>query len=136
MCIRDSVPIPHLFEFLTGFLLPHMVPIPIPHFISCLQICMAQNVFTFRNNFFRQIFGTSMGGSLSPIIANIYMEFFETRLLPRAPLYSQVFSWKRYVDDVLAIVPNSFSIDQFLEQINVLTPTITFTSEGQNEGCI
>src|SRR5678816_1301557 len=69
-------------------------------------------------------------------MANIYMEFFESRLLPQAPLFSQVVSWKRYVDDVISVVPTSFSINDFLLQINNLTPSIKFTYETQVDGCI
>ena len=93
---------------------------------------MRQNVFTFNNKFYRQIFGTGMGNSLSPVIANLFMELFETQLVNTLPLYPLIDSWYRYVDDILVVVPHDFPIQDFLSQMNNLVNSIKFTSEVQN----
>ena len=36
------------------------------------------NYFKFRDNFYHQITGLAMGGPLSPLLANIYVEYVET----------------------------------------------------------
>ena len=36
------------------------------------------NYFKFRNNFYHQIRELAMGGPLSPLLANIYVEYVET----------------------------------------------------------
>ena len=45
-----------------------------------------------------------MGSPCSPVVANIYMEYFEGMALgPELPL--PIKEWKRYVDDVFSIIP-------------------------------
>ena len=39
-----------------------------------------------------------MGSAVSPVIANIYMEHFETLAIPTSP--TLIKWWSRYVDDV------------------------------------
>src|SRR5678816_2320025 len=97
---------------------------------------MKQNVFSFNNQYYKQIFGTSMGNSLSPVITCLYLEFYENRLLPSIPIYTQIHSWYRYIDDVLAIIPNNFPIESFINNLNSLVPSIKFTFETPNNGKI
>ena len=134
--LYTNVPIPQFLEFLAEKLINIDLPIPINNFILLIEIFLRQNVFSFNNKFYKQIFGAAMGSSLSPIVANIYMEFFESLLLPNIPLFRSIHSWFRYVDDILAIIPNNFPVMSFITQMNDLTPTITFTYELQNNNII
>jgi len=43
------------------------------------------------------VHGEAMGSPLSPIVANLYMEWFETKALDSFPLKPEW--WDRYVDD-------------------------------------
>ena len=45
-----------------------------------------------------------MGSPVSPIVANLYMEWLEQEAVATAPLTCQPRLWKRYVDDVLEII--------------------------------
>ena len=129
--LYTNVPIPHFLDFLATKLINMDLPIPINNFILLIELCLKQNVFSFNNKFYKQIFGAGMGSSLSPIVANIYMEFYESQLLPNIPLFHSIHSWFRYVDDILAIVPNNFPILPFLTHMNDLIPSIKFTYELQ-----
>ena len=45
-----------------------------------------------------------MGSRCSPVVANIYMEYFEDLALgPELPI--SVKEWKRYVDNIFSIIP-------------------------------
>lgn len=131
-----NVPIKQVLSFLREVLTQHTLPISLSNFLSLTEICFQQNVFSFNNCFYRQIFGASMGGSLSPIFANIFMEFFESRFLPQIPLFHDIHKWYRYVDDVFVVIPKHFPVLQFLSQINNVFPTITFTHEIQDQNSI
>ena len=67
-----------------------------------LDICLTSTYFTYNNKCYEQIFGTPMGSSLSPVIANMVMEDLEQQALPT--FHNPPSIWVRYVDDVYAIV--------------------------------
>ena len=58
--------------------------------------------FGFRFDFFHDFFKNSMGSSLGPIKAGIFMVDLETKLIPQMSEFLKF--WKRYVDDTLCIV--------------------------------
>jgi len=59
-----------------------------------------------------------MGSSLSPVIANIVMEYIEQQAIATFP--HDVPLWKRYVDDTFVIVDHSHlaSLHQHVNSIN------------------
>ena len=72
--------------------------------IETLKLVLENCVFTFQDRFFKQLHGATMGSPCSPVVANIYMEYFENMALgPELPV--PVKDWKRYVDDVFSIIP-------------------------------
>ena len=71
-----------------------------------------------------------MGSPCSPVVANIYMEYFENMALgPELPI--PVKDWKRYVDDVFSIIPKG-NCDTMLQYLNSIDPHIKFTIEQPN----
>ena len=110
------------------------VPIPKNCFLDLLRLCVENNYFQFNDKFYKQKFGISMGSPLSPVLANLYMEFFETEVLPTLP--NQPVLWLRYVDDIIFPWSEDLSFDQFFNQINRLVPSIDFTCEWERNGSI
>ena len=45
--------------------------------IDLLKKCLTTTYFQYQDKFYQQTEGAAMGSPLSPLIANIYMEFFE-----------------------------------------------------------
>ena len=50
-----------------------------------LEFCLKNAYFIFQDRFYEQIEGAAMGSPISPIIANLYMEAFETKAISTAP---------------------------------------------------
>ena len=74
-----------------------------------------------------------MGSPCSPVVANIYMEYFEKRALgPELPISFTINTWLRYVDDVLTIVKKG-THDSLLNYLNSVDSHIKFTVEPPNE---
>ena len=68
--------------------------------------------FGFRGEFYKQVFGLAMGASLSPLLANLFMESIETSAIHSFRL-SPCF-WSRFMDDVVCIWKYSLeSLDLF-----------------------
>ena len=75
-----------------------------------------------------------MGSPVSPIVANLYMEYFEGKALTSAASPPSI--WYRFVDDTWVIQQQS-SKQEFQEHINQVDPAIKFTVEGtQGNGAI
>ena len=70
-----------------------------------------------------------MGSSLSPVLANIYMEHFETHLLQDIPADMRPTLWLRYVDDIFCCFEDMSKFDAFLNLLNRVRPSIQFTYE-------
>ena len=64
-----------------------------------------------------------------PIVANLYMEYFEQKALSTAP--SPRF-WCRHVDDTF-VIQKEIQKQDFLQHINSVIPVIQFTVENNKE---
>ena len=53
--------------------------------ILLLEICLKNTYFSFQDQFYEQVVGASMGSPVSPIVANLYMEYLEQKALNTAP---------------------------------------------------
>ena len=69
-----------------------------------MELCeylLTTTYFMFREIIYRQNFGTAMGRPVSPIVAHLFMSFFEQKAITSSPLDRKPTLWKRYVDDIL-----------------------------------
>ena len=53
--------------------------------ILLLEFCLKNTYFSFQDQFYEQVEGTAMGSPVSPIVANLYMEYLEQKALSTAP---------------------------------------------------
>lgn len=127
-----NVPVDDLLMMLSEILDNYNLPVASPVIIELIKLCTKDCKFSFDGNFYSQQFGLPMGNVLSATLSNIYMEFFETKImkdiLPANAL------WFRYVDDVLCLWPTNVNLDEFLPRLNSLVPSIEFTVEIE-ENC-
>ena len=70
-----------------------------------------------------------MGSPVSPIVANLYMEYFEQKALSTAP-YPRL--WQRYVDDTF-VIQKDIHKPELIQHINSVDPAIHFTVENKKE---
>ena len=129
-----KVPIDSILDYLSNELVNHDLPLPLSHIIALIKLCICDCKFTFNGEYYQQIFGMAMGNPLSPLLSNLYMEFFERQHLPaiiHIPLH-----WFRYVDDILVVLPDDIDVNQLLNGLNGQVPSIKFTVECERDNCL
>ena len=130
-----NIPLDDVLDFLVskyeeGIFIP---PIDIHLFIQLIRLCVDATIFSFEDRVYTQKSGVAMGSPLSPILANIYMEYFESVLLITIPEHLRPSLWVRYVDDIFAIYQhNDDAFQEFFDLLNNLSPSINFTVEWEN----
>ena len=111
------VPVKETIKYLEEILPTLNLDIPVTKkkFIDLIRLVLDDNVFTANEGFYRQKEGLAMGNPLSPILANIFMEYFESQLLKKIAPPGLI--WLRYVDDVFfpsglkIVTSTAFSLD-------------------------
>ena len=129
-----KVPIDSILEYLSNELVHHELPLPVSHIISLTRLCICDCKFIFNGEFYQQIFGMAMGNPLSPLLSNLYMEFFEKRFLPN--IINIPLKWFRYVDDILTVLPAGIDVNDLLFNLNNQVPSIKFTLELEKDNCL
>ena len=99
--------------------------------MKLLEFCLSATFLSFRGGIYQQTFGTAMGSPVSVTIANLVMEDVEERALATTDIPLKF--WKHYVDDTCAALPAS-SVQQFLDHLNGVEPSIQFTVELETDG--
>ena len=112
--------------------LPERTAMSPEHIQDLLLTCLNSTSFQWRNSFYKQVEGAAMGSPLSPIVANIYMEEFETAALQTSTLCPKL--WVRYVDDIFVVWQHSRTdLQEFLYHLNHRHPSIKFTMEIEQD---
>ncbi|XP_049793725.1 uncharacterized protein LOC126203452 [Schistocerca nitens] len=85
--------------------------------------------------FYKQIDGAAMGSPFSHLLANLFMEDFEDKVLDSAGFKPAVF-W-RYSDDTFVVWLHGMDeLHRFLENINCIRAGIKFTMETEKDVCL
>lgn len=102
--------------------------------MSLFEISLKQNFFNFDNNTYQQADGLAMGSPLSPLLADIYMDDFESKFIMNNNNFSNnIIYYYRYVDDILVLWNNDQdNLNSFVDYLNSCHTKIKFTLEKQN----
>ena len=97
-----------------------------------LEMVLKLNVLEFNKKYYLQTFGTSMGASLAPSYANIFMGSLEQSMLDRARVKPKYY--KRFIDDIFMIVNcTETQLEGLIAHMNNQNASIQFTHEYSKE---
>ena len=109
----------------------HMCGLQKNEVIKLLKLVLENCVFTFQGNFFKQLHRAAMGSPCSPVVANIYMKYFEDLALGPGSSHSHYRKGKSYVDNIFSIIPKG-KREVMIQYLNSIDPHIKFTVEQPN----
>ena len=133
VALYPSIPVDKALDMLEEWIYGlHLHPHLAADYIEIARLAMAQPFFQFNETFYKQNFGTSMGNSLSPFIANIFMSRLEMKLSTAEEIPAV---WFRYVDDIFCVMKRD-KIEQTLHTLNSQFESIKFTYETEVNGVL
>ena len=102
--------------------------------MELLEFILTTTYFVFRGQIYSQKFGTAMGSPVSPMVADIFVEFLEQSAIASVPAECKPILWKQYVDDILEIIKKQ-GTDGLTQQLNSVddTGSIKFTAEPEKD---
>ena len=98
--------------------------------ILLFEFCLKNTYFSFQDQFYEQVKGAAIGSPVSPIVANLYMEYLEQKALSTAPHAPRF--WHRSVDDTF-VIHKEINKQDFLQHINSVDPAIKFIVEDNKK---
>ena len=99
-----------------------------------LQFVVTTTHVSLMGTIYQQKFGTAMRSLVSPVIANLFMEWLEQQAIVTAPVACQLRLRKRYVDEIV----KKGCEQQLTAHLNTIDATgnITLTFEEESEGSL
>ncbi|CAF5009225.1 unnamed protein product, partial [Rotaria sp. Silwood1] len=96
-----------------------------------LYLSLKNSYFQFNGKYHKQKKGLPMGNTLSPILADIYMDHYSTEHLHDVNQNNKI--W-RYVDDILIITKmNEQELNVYVKKLNDIRGSIRFTHEYEQD---
>ena len=98
--------------------------------MELLSLVLRTTYFSYDGKIYQQKFGVAMGGPISPIIANIVMDFMFKKYMETVPAEIKPRLLKKFVDDSVSIVKEG-AVTQLTSFMNGLDPTknLSYTCE-------
>ena len=127
--LYTSIPLDETIEICCDVLFRRSLPKPtFPEgvFKHLMNFVASSVEISFNNIMYRQIDCISMGSSLGPTLANIFVGFCEANLFIKIDC-----PFMYYVDDTFCLFKNEKDADSFLIQLNSMHPFLKFTVEKE-----
>ncbi len=110
--------------------LKEITSLSVKEIMSLLDYVLSDIFFIYDDRFYHQRTGLPMGGPLSPVLANLFMENLEDQALKTFPISPRLYV--RFVDDLFLIWDSSKGdFREFLQHMNMQNEEINLTCEEE-----
>ena len=93
-------------------------------------------MFMYDGTYYMQVDGVAMGSSLGPILANIFLAYWENRWLANcSDIYKPLF-YRRYVDHIFLLFNTKEEAEQFTDYINKQHRNLNVVTDNEKDNCI
>ena len=97
-----------------------------------VEVCLKSTYFSFWGDIYEQTNGVATGSPLSPVVANIFMEYFEEMDINTSPLKPK--EWRWYVDDTNFVwTHGKDKLEESLRHVNNQSKDMKFTMEIEED---
>ena len=79
---------------------------------NLLQLASSGTHFMFEGRFYGQIDGVAMGSPLGPVLANLFMGYYEQNWLQSFAKFEVIYC--RHVDDIICLFNSEYDADSFV----------------------
>ena len=129
--LYTSIPVPVVLQVINSKIstctnFTNVCKIPTEKFIKHLEYTITNCIFCFNKKLYKQLQSAAIGSPVFPVIANIYMEHFESLSIPTSPTLIKWWFWD--VNDVLSATRKD-QVNKLQEHLNSIDPNIKFTIE-------
>ena len=100
-------------------------------FERLLTLATTESFILFDGSYYQQTDGVAMGSPLGPTLANAFLCYHEQQWIDNCPIAYKPVYYKRYVDDIFVLLPDSSCLPSFKEYLNTKHPNMNFTSEEE-----
>lgn len=101
----------------------------VPDIILLLNECLNNTYFQYNDELYLQTEGCPMGSPISGTVADIFLQKLENHIISQNP---KILFWKRYVDDVFAIIEGDINdANEIKDKLNSYDTQIQFTMETE-----
>ena len=128
-----SIPLKETIDIAVNLLFEHNPGLNITkdELKKLFEFATSGTYFLFQGTFYNQIDGVAMGSPLGPVLANLFMSYYETMWL-NTFRECEMILYRRYVDDIICLFNCESDADKFFEFLNTQHPNIKFTFAKQN----
>ena len=103
---------------------------------NLLNVATKESFFTFNNKYYKQVDGVATRFPLNQALANIFICSFESKWLWDCRNDFKPVYYRRYVDDIFALVSSPDHVDEFKEYLSSKQPNIKCSIEKEKVGCL
>ena len=125
-----SIPLTETIDIAVNLIFDKYPDLKIQELKKLFEFATSKTHFLFDGSYYDQIDGLAMCSSLGPVLAHIFMGFYEKRWLDQSQ-FCDVLLYRRYVDDIICLFNSERDADEFFKFLHAEHSNIKCTFQKE-----